>query len=279
MPLQTWGRTGSGPGEVAYPRAIAYNSADDSYFVVDRLARVQHWDWRGRYVGEWRMAQWQSGKPTGLSVGPDGNVYVADTHYHRVVVFAPTGRELRQWGSEGTAPGQFIFPTDIAFDAAGQIYVSEYGDNDRIQVFDSRGKFLRQFGRAGNGPGEFSRPQSMLIRGNTLYVTDACNHRIAVFDLTGRFLRNLGSPGSGPGQFRFPYGLDMDARGNLIVAEFGNNRIQAIVASSGRGLWTLGKGGRELGELAYPWALAVNRHNQIAVVDSGNNRIQLFAEP
>ena len=42
----------------------------------------------------------------------------------------------------GTGPGQFIYPTDVAFDAKGHVFVSEYGDNDRIQVFEPDGKFL-----------------------------------------------------------------------------------------------------------------------------------------
>ncbi|MGH7179247.1 MAG: hypothetical protein ACREJC_17855, partial [Tepidisphaeraceae bacterium] len=184
-PDAIWCDTGTGPGQVVYPRGITYRDSDDTFFIVDRSAHVQHLDRAGRCLGEWRMPQFAQGKPVGLSVGPDGNLYVPDTHYHRVIVYRPDGTEIRRWGTRGTGPGQFMYPTDIAFDSKGRIYVSEYGDNDRIQVFDQNLNFLFSFGAFGSGDGLFSRPQSMLIDGDQLFVTDSCNHRICVFKTDG----------------------------------------------------------------------------------------------
>jgi len=276
-PEAVWFETGVGPNQTVYPRGIAYSKSDDCFFLVDRMARIQRINHDGKTINEWRMPQWERGKPTGLSVGPDGNVYIAGTHYSRVAVYSPEGKLLRDWGSFGREPGQFIYPTDVAFDKAGNIYVSEYGDNDRIQVFDPITlKVIRMIGRFGQGDLEFARPQSMVIDGETLYVTDACNHRISVFNINGTFLRHIGSIGTALGQFRFPYGLDEDAHGHLIVTEFGNNRVQLIDKQSGRGLASWGLAGRELGQLAYPWASAVDRNGRIITVDSGNNRLQVF---
>jgi DNA-binding beta-propeller fold protein YncE len=259
-----------------YPRAIAYSSVEDVFFVVDRVGRMQKLDRNGNYLLEWWLPQYASGKPTGMKVGPDGNLYVADTHYHRVVVFDPTGNEIRRWGQDGEGPGEFIFPTDIAFDEKGRIFVSEYGDNDRIQVFDPQGQFLFQFGKFGEEEGEFIRPQTMVIDGDTLYVTDSCNHRISVYTTEGKFLRNMGSLGSGEGQFRFPYGMAFDRDKNLVISEFGNNRVQAIDRHTGKSLWTWGDTGRQPGQLAYPWGIAVDAGNRVVVVDAGNNRLQVF---
>ena len=276
-PLAVWCETGAGPGQLMYPRAIAYSAGEDCFFVVDRTARIQRLDAAGRCALWWRMPEWENGKPVGLSIGPDGNLYVADTHYHRVMVYASDGRFVRQWGSYGSGPGQFMYPTDVAFDGAGNIYVSEYGDdNDRIQVFEPRQlRVLRAIGRPGSGEGEFSRPQSIMVMDNCLYVADSGNHRIAVFDLNGRFARNLCAPGCGLGELRFPYGLDVDLKGHLVVAEFGNNRVQVIDRHTGRGLRVWGRPGREEGQLAYPWALAVDKRGRVVVVDSGNNRLQV----
>jgi DNA-binding beta-propeller fold protein YncE len=276
QPDAVWCSTGTGKAQLIYPRAIGYSKSDDTYFIIDRMARVQHLDHRGQYLNEWRMPDFARGKPVGLSVGPDGNVYIADTHYARVAVYSPTGDLLRTIGSEGTAPGQFTYPTDVAFDAQGNIYVTEYGDNDRVQVFAPDGKFLRILGQFGSADGQFSRPQSLVIDGDLLYIADACNHRIAVFKTDGTFVRNFGSVGSGLGQFRFPYGLDQDSQGHLIVAEYGNNRVQWIDKETGRGLKTWGLPGREVGQLAYPWAVAVDRNDRVAIVDSGNNRVQVI---
>ncbi len=215
-PDAVWLDTGAGPGQTVYPRAISYSPTDDTFFVIDRLARVQHLDRDGQYLGEWQMPEHVTGKPVGVSVGPDGNVYVPDTHYQRVVVYDPhTKAEIRRWGSFGKGPGQFIYPTDIAFDSKGNVFVSEYGDNDRVQVFTPEGKFLYAFGSFGPGDGQLARPQSILIdKTDTLYVTDACNHRVGVFKTDGTFVRNLGTTGSELGQFRYPYGLAEGATAN-----------------------------------------------------------------
>ncbi len=277
QPKAIWLTTGIGPGEVVYPRAIAWSPKDNSFFIIDRAAHVQHLDDEGHPLAGWQMPQWKYGKPVGAAVGPDGNLYVPDTHYHRIIVYSPGGQLLRQWGSDGRDPGQFIYPTDVAFDS-GRIFVSEYGDNDRVQVFDQKtGKWLYQFGRFGWNDGEFSRPQSMVIDNGLVFITDACNHRINVFTTDGAFVRNMGSVGSDLGQFRFPYGMVEDQEGHLIVCEFGNNRVQMIDKQTGRGLKIWGEAGHEPGQLAYPWGVAVDRDGRVLVVDAGNNRVQVFS--
>jgi ABC-type Fe3+ transport system permease subunit/DNA-binding beta-propeller fold protein YncE len=275
-PKAIWLETGAGEGEVVYPRAICYSPADDSYYIADRMARIQHLDHNGKFIAGWRMPAWAQGKPVGLSFGPDGNLWVPDTHYSRIMVYSPKGELLKQFGSFGQGPGQFVYPSDIAFDSKGRIFVSEFGDHDRVQVFDQNQKYLFEFGHFGDGDGEFSRPQSMVIDGATLYITDACNHRINVWTTDGRFVRNMGRIGSGLGEFRFPYGLDIDSKGRLVVCEFGNNRVQLIDKETGKGLATWGSGGREPGQLAYPWGVAVDKKDRVVAVDAGNNRLQVF---
>jgi DNA-binding beta-propeller fold protein YncE len=276
QPEAIWCETGTGPAQVVYPRGIAYKPQDDTFFVVDRVGRVQHFDHRGKYLNEWRMPDHRIEGPTGVSVGPDGNVYIPDTHNYRVLVFSPDGTLLRKWGTLGKEPGQFIYPTDVAFDSRGNVFVGEYGDNDRIQVFSPQGQFLYTFGQFGRGPGQFMRPESLVIDGKTLYVADSCNHRIDVFKTDGTFIRSIGEVGSGLGQFRYPYGLDMDHEGHLIVCEFGNNRVQMIDKESGKGIKTWGSGGHDPGQLAYPWAVAIDKRDRIVAVDAGNNRLQVF---
>src|SRR5580658_2858163 len=167
-PEAVWCQTGVAPGEVVYPRGIAYSPNDDTFFIVDRMARIQHLDHDGNPLAAWRTPEWQVGKPVGLAVAPDGNLWVPDTHYSRILVYTPDGKLLKILGSYGTGPGQFILPTDIKFDPRGRILVSEYGDHDRIQVFDSNFHYLFEFGSFGEGDGQFIRPESMVIDGNLL---------------------------------------------------------------------------------------------------------------
>src|SRR5581483_10246068 len=52
VPEAIWCDTGTGPDQVVYPRAIAYKKTDDTFFIVDRVARIQHLDRNGNYLNE-----------------------------------------------------------------------------------------------------------------------------------------------------------------------------------------------------------------------------------
>ncbi len=272
--LFSFGRTGLGPGEFSYPRAAAL-SGDGRLYVIDKAARVQCFSADGTFALDWRMSDWQAGKPTGVFVARDGRVYVADTHYARVQIFDPNGAPLAMFGSFGEGPGQFILPTDVAIDDEGFIYVSEYGGNDRISKFTPSFEYVMSFAGKDDGEGRTERPQSMLIRGETLWVTDSCQHRICAYTLDGKLKIAFGRNGSAVGEVHFPYGLDMLSDGTLVVSEFGNNRIQRF-AQDGRSLGVWGIAGRRPGELAYPWAVAVGAGGRVYVLDSGNNRVQVI---
>jgi len=273
---RSFGRTGRGPGEFLYPRAIDF-APDGTLWVADKTGRFQHFDAEGRHLGGFTMPQIEAGKPTGFSVGADGLLYIADTHYHRVVVYAPDGTLRRQFGTYGQGPGQFIYPTDVAFAPDGRLFVSEYGGNDRVSIWSRDAAFLGSFGSFGSGRGELSRPSALKVdaRRRCLYVADACNHRIAVYGLDGTLLRYIGKVGRGPGEFRYPYDLALAPDGRVIVCEYGNNRIQ-VLSPEGKALAVHGSPGRELGQLAYPWGVALAPSGLAYVVDAGNNRIQAW---
>ncbi|HAK97285.1 MAG TPA: hypothetical protein DCM87_20425 [Planctomycetes bacterium] len=274
--LVVLGRTGDGQGEFLYPRAIDIDAAGN-LFVADKTGRIQKLTAEGAVLRIARVPRIEAGKPTGLSVGPDGRLYVADTHYSRVLIFDAEGVLRGEFGSYGTGGGRFIYPTDVAFDGAGRIFVSEYGGNDRISIFTARGEFVRSFGKPGAALGEFSRPAAMAVdraRG-ILYVADACNHRIVRCSLAGEVIDALGAAGREPGAFAYPYGLALLGDGRLVVCEYGNNRIQ-VLAPDGRSLACLGRAGRTPGCLAYPWAVAVAGGDRAFIVDAGNNRIQVW---
>lgn len=274
--VQVIGRTGHGNGEFVYPRGICV-APDGTMWVVDRTGRIQHLTADGNFLGQINMEAVDAGYPIGLKIGPEGNLYVADTHYHRVCIYRPDGTLVRQFGSHGQGPGQFIFPTDVAIADDGRIFVSEYGGNDRVSVFSPEGEFLSSFGSFGDGPEQFSRPAAMAMdrpRG-LLYIADACNHRIVVYDLAGHRQGQIGQLGNAAGQLRYPYGLALSSEGNLVVCEFGNNRIQ-VLDTQGRSLRVLGGPGRQPGELAYPWGVALDGRDRVAMTDSGNNRVQIW---
>jgi ABC-type Fe3+ transport system permease subunit/DNA-binding beta-propeller fold protein YncE len=274
--LYAFGRTGRGPAEFIYPRAIDID-AEGLLFIADKTGRIQHLTPQAELRGLIKMPVTEAGKPTGISVGPNGNLYVADTHYHRVVVFSSTGELIKQFGKFGREDGCFIYPTDVAFASDGRIFVSEYGGNDRVSIYTNDGRFLKSFGAAGSGPGEFARPSALRVDASRsrLYVADACNHRIAVYDLDGNLTCYIGSLGRDAGQLRYPYDVALLSDGTIVVCEFGNNRIQ-LFSADGATLAVYGGPGRRLGELAYPWGVAVDKQKRAFIVDAGNNRIQVW---
>jgi len=279
------GSVGLSPGQFSYPRGLAVDQEKGWIYVVDKSARVQRFDLEGELLSWWRMPEWELGKPVGLSVGPDGLVYVADTHYHRVIVFDPEGRERRRFGGYGTEPGQFIYPTDVAVLADGRLLVAEYGGNDRIQIVESDGTPVRTFGEFGAGDGAFNRPQSIeLLPAGTVMpeeeavlVADACNHRLLVMDLEGNLIRTIAGPGRAPGRVGHPYGVFLLPDQTFLVAEFGNNRVQRFDLE-GRSRGIVGRVGFEPGELQYPWAVGA-LDGRLLVLDSGNSRLQVSRLP
>ena len=290
-PEAVWGDTGRGAGQMIYPRAITYSVADDTVWVVDRGARVIHLRGQdGAFINEWSMPANQYGRPVGISTDAQGNVWVPDTHYSRIIVYRPDGTEWFRYGELGVGAGQFIWPTDVLVLPDGRVIVSEYGSgqegpNDRIQIFRvEEGPdglptlvFERQIGQFGTGEAQFRRPQSIAVVGGRLWVADSSNHRLKAFDLEGTLLKTVGTePGDGPGQFRFPFGLDVDEDGKLLVSEFGNNRIQRIDPETGQSLGTWGRLGARPGELKYPWGVAWDAlRGRCVVLDSGNDRVQV----
>jgi ABC-type Fe3+ transport system permease subunit/DNA-binding beta-propeller fold protein YncE len=274
--LFTFGETGRGQGQFIHPRAIDITD-DGRLFVVDKTGRIQKFSSEGEYLATIEMPLIELGKPTGLSVAPDGSLYVADTHYHRVMIFSPEGEILDKFGKFGEDDGCFIYPTDVAFAEDGRIFVSEYGGNDRVSVFTGQGDFLFCFGSLGSGRDQFSRPSALCIDRlrKRLYVADACNHRIAIHNLDGELVEYIGSAGRDQGRLRYPYDLALMADGTLAVCEYGNNRVQ-LFDPEGRTLAVYGRPGRRLGELACPWGVAVDAKRRAFIADRDNMRIQVW---
>lgn len=281
LPEALWGAQGILDGQLQKPRAIAID-AHDRLYLVDLLARIQQYDLDGAYQQGWRTPESRNGRPCGLTIARNGDLLVADTHYYRVLRYTPAGElrtEATLGGRAGVGPGEFGFVTDVAEDSAGNLYVAEYGDNDRIQKFSADGKYLLQWGGPGEAAGEFRRPQSLAISPqNEIWVADACNHRIQAFDAEGRLVRIWGEEGSGAGQLYYPYGIELavgdDAMvDEVYVCEYGNHRVQKFTPD-GKSLAIWGGEGRKPGELHNPWALALDGRRRLHVVDSSNHRVQ-----
>jgi len=270
-----FGGVGLGDGAFSYPRAIAAE-ANGSVFVVDKSGRIQRFSPDGRFETGWHMPEYEHGKPVGMSVHSDGRLFVADTHYHRVMIFDRDGHVLGSFGREGNGDGEFQLPTDVAFDSEGFIYVSEYGGNDRITKWSPDLRYVSTLGEAAIEGQRLSRPAGIVIDDEqTLWIADACNHRIVRMSLGGDALKVFGHFGSGPGELRYPYDIALAPDHTLMVCEYEGNRLQWF-AKDGRSLRIWGRPGRAPGELFAPWGAAYGSGGRVYVVDALNSRVQII---
>jgi len=249
--LAKWGGPGTGPGEFGVdpaffvsdaglirqggPFGIAVDVSGDVYVTDEFNHRIQKFSNSGLFLTQWGSfgtGDGQFNRPQGIDVDASGNVFITDRGNNRVQKFSSTGVFMTKWGSLGTGVGQFNAPVGIAVDASGNVYVSDCL-NHRIQKFTDTGIFLTQWGSVGAGVGQFSFPRGIAVdAAGHVYVADQSNHRIEKFTSTGAFLCQWGSPdghaGGQPGQLSFPNGVDVDASGNVYVADTANSRIQVF---------------------------------------------------
>lgn len=284
-----FGTLGLVPGSFNYPRGIASEGyvpiravavhrnkiQENSVFVVDKSGRIQRFSAQGEFETAWTMPEIAKGKPVGLAVHPDGRLFVADTHYHRVLIFDRDGIPLGGFGEEGTGDGQFQLPTDVAFGGDGTIYVGEYHLNDRVTRWSAEFKFLGVIGANPVEGSRLSRPSGLVVDDeNTLWVADSCNHRLVRFSPEGSILGVFGQFGSAQGEMRYPYDITFLPDGRLVVCEYEGARLQWF-SKSGQSLRIWGKQGRAPGELFAPWSVTYGPMGRLYVVDALNSRVQM----
>ena len=109
-------------------------------------------------------------RPTGVTIAPTGDIFVADGHYPnhhdtaRVVKFSMDGKFIKEWGRKGAGPGEFDEPHDIFVGGSQErVYVADRR-NRRVQVFDQEGNFIAAWK-------QFGQPSSVFVgKDDTIYV-------------------------------------------------------------------------------------------------------------
>jgi NHL repeat-containing protein len=143
-----------------------------------------------------------------VRIDKDDNIWAVDKGSDMIVKFNPDGRVVMVFGrkqeasDEETGPlkhpkpplaaedGRFRQPTDVTWDPAGNVYISDGYINSRVAKADGKGNWVKSWGDRGEKPGEFNTPHSIAAdaQGN-IYVADRFNRRIQVFDGDGKLLR------------------------------------------------------------------------------------------
>jgi DNA-binding beta-propeller fold protein YncE len=173
--------------------------------------------------------------PTGVAVDDARHrLYVVDSRQHTVLVYdSESGKFLAKFGQRGTDKGYFNFPTNVAVDRQGRIFVTDTL-NYRVQIFDPDYKFVDAFGEQGNHFGQFLKPKGLAFDTyQNLYVVDSDFDNFQIFDPQKHLLMFLGTLGQVPGAFWLPAGIHVDRDNYIYVADQNNRRIQIFQLLNG----------------------------------------------
>jgi len=173
-------------------------------------AQLLEFDADGNYIREIGHNLYAWSFAHAVRVDKDDNIWVVDKGSDMVIEFDPQGRVVmvfgrkKEAGDEGDGPwthvtpprpaidGEFRQPTDVTWDAEGNIFVSDGYVNSRVAKFDKNGDWVKQWGGPGKANGEFNTPHSIAADAEgRIYVADRGNRRIQVFDHDGKFLRAI----------------------------------------------------------------------------------------
>jgi len=217
---------------LVYTRTGEEATMGGSRFFTHGGSRLFEFDPTGRYIREIGVGIYGFMFAQAVRVDSEDNIWTVDRGADVVIKFDPTGRFLMSFGRKPEAvdpvghagrggrgiPGQgiagdnFNRPTDIAWDAAGNTFISDAYTNARIVKLDKSGKFIKTWGSKGSGQGQFDMPNSIAVdaQGN-VYVADLGNKRIQVFDNDGNFrtqITDVGAPWAiciSPGPHQYLY--------------------------------------------------------------------------
>ena len=246
-----------------------------------------------------------------VKVDKEDNVWVTDKGSDMVIKFNPEGRVALVFGrkqeasDEGTEPlkhvkpplppvdGMFRQVTDVAWDSAGNAYISDGYINSRVAKLDKDGNWLMSWGEPGAGPGQFSTPHSIAVDAHdNIYIADRGNRRIQVFDTAGRFLRQFTIDVPAPADARpaignkptattgtmapgSPWAICITPGPNQILyaSDAFPGRIYKMTLD-GKVLGVLGKSGKQLGQFGWIHEIACPGENDLVVAELLNWRIQ-----
>ena len=275
----TLGETGRGKNELRRPVDAAL-TADGGIAVLDadREAVVlfsRQGAWVHTVGGRRGIGDLRLNRPSGLAVGPDGKLWVADTKNNRLVVLDTAGKVYQTVGESGGSDGRFRHPTDVAFDRVGRVYVADSG-NERIQVFRADGGFLASWERQTGGRRDHLGTPARLAytdqgRGG-LWVLSEGWGTVERFDLDGKWQASLAVEGLVPGPIQLR-GMEIEtAMYRMFLTDSVGSRVLAVDRHGA----LVGLANSPEGESVQFTGLAVDRSLELYVCDAAGARVVVY---
>lgn len=249
-------------------------------------------------------------RPFGVAVDASGNLYIADTFNNRVrkvdsqgIITTVAGTGTTGFSGDGSAAtsAQLYQPVAVAVDGAGSLFIADLG-NLRIRKVDTLGVITTVAGTGSPGysgdggpaiDANLNYPQDVSVDGSgNLYIADSSNHRVRKVDTLGDIttVAGTGVQGfSGDGgaatdaELNSPRGIEVDALGNLFIADSSNHRVRKVDASgvittfagSGVGAFYGDGGPATSAGLNRPRGLALLPGGTLVIADLSNNGVRV----
>ena len=161
--------------------------------------------------------------PVGITKDPAENLYVCEYGGHdRVQVFTKDGVWLREFGSAGTGPGQFQRPSGLAWHE-GRVFIAD-AVNNRIHIYKDDGAYVGLLGGA-----TLNLPYDIALAADgAFYIIEYGAGRLTKISPSGELLGRYGSSGTGEGSFATPWGLTVDSKLRVYVADTKNRRVVVV---------------------------------------------------
>ena len=326
-PAQTSART----VPLILPSAIVFDAAGNLYFaetanhvirkvdITGQITTIAGTGTQGFFGDAGPATSATLDSPQGLALDAKNNLYLADTHNHRIrrlnlttgILTTIAGTGSPGFSGEGgpATSAELNLPTALALDAVNNLYLADTG-NHRIRRIDAATSIITTI--AGTGTQGFSSDNALatsatidspsglaLDAANNLYLADTHNDRIRRIDAATGIITTIAGTGAQgftgdnvtatTSTLALPHGITLDAAGNLYLADTANHRIRRIDAVTGIITTVAGDGTQAFAgdgapaiaaSLDTPRSTAVSPTTLLTLADSGNQRVrQLTAAP
>uniref|UniRef100_Q01UV2 NHL repeat containing protein n=1 Tax=Solibacter usitatus (strain Ellin6076) TaxID=234267 RepID=Q01UV2_SOLUE len=272
---------------------VATNSKGHVFvYTRSQETRLFEFDQKGNYIREIGEGLYGFAFAHAVRVDPQDNIWAVDEGTNMVIKFNPEGRVVMVLGRRPEAieglpappamdePYLFNRPTDVGWDAAGNIFITDGYGNSRVVKYDKNGRFLKATGTKGSAPGQLNLPHTMAMdaQGN-VYVGDRSNSRIQVFDNDLKLKTiydQVGAPwamciSQGPHQYLYSSNSNTDNNNSVVAAVTGEIYKMEL---DGTILGKFGHAGKGPGEFSSAHELDCRNPNEILVAEITSWRVQ-----
>ena len=265
VPVVATAKKGRAPGELDGPYGVAIHEDTNRIYVADHVnGRIEVFSEKGEHLSQ--LGGRELHGPYGIAIHGD-NAYVTCWN-HTISKLSLTDMSfVRTKGEYGSADGQFDYPTQLAIDPTGLIFIAD-SCNNRICVYDVDLFHQRSI--------NMEKPLDVKIARGQLYVlchySNPCMH---VLTLNGVMECSLVTCGAGM-VVKGPVFFCLDSLNNFVISDQESHSIR-VFSPEGNLLHTIGREGHEPGSFSRPQGVAVTPNgNLVCVSNNINYGLQIF---